>query len=297
MTTLQSLARELVAEVTVHGIAKATLEDLNAFAVRSVATERAYRQVVSLYLRWLRDQRIPLETVHTRGMMLEFLDDFAESHGQKAVDQARQGLQKTFAVSLPSVESVLETALRNRAYSFDELIRIIRHQTKANQLATLLCFDTGARAHECITLARRSDGAPSAHREWSPDRFAGHADIAVYLVTGKGGLSREVAVSAELSDALLKQRRAAPVAVCDREVNYQSWFSIGGGQALSSSFSRASQLALGWSRGLHGLRHSFARRRLATLHALFPPRHALQVLSQELGHFRTGVTLTYIAGR
>ena len=93
MTTLQSLARELVADVTAHGISKAALGKLNAFAVRSVATERAYRQVTVSYLKWLRDQRIPLASVHTRGMMMEFLDDHAESHGQKAVDQAVSSIQ------------------------------------------------------------------------------------------------------------------------------------------------------------------------------------------------------------
>jgi integrase len=297
MTTLPSLARELVADVTAHGLSKAALGELNKFAVRSVATERIYRQVVILYLRWLRDQRIPRDTVHTLGMMLEFLDDHAESHGQKAVDQARQALQKTFGVTLAPVESLVETVTRDRAYSFDELIRVLKFQTPKNRLATLLCFDAGLRAHECITFARRCDGSPSTHRHWSCDRFAGLHDTVIYLVTGKGGLSREVAVSIELSDALVKLRRPVPVPIRDREVNYLSSFAIGGGQALSSSFSRASENALGWSRGLHGLRHSYARRRLATLCKLFPPREALLILSQELGHFRPAVTLTYLVGR
>jgi integrase len=297
MNTIQLLARDLVAEVTAHGVSRVTLGELNALAVRSVATERAYRQVAVQYLRWLRDQRISLETVHTRGMLLEFLDDHAESHGQKAVDQARQALQKIFAVSLPPVESLIEIVVRDRAYSFDELARVIKRQTSRNQLASLLCFDAGLRAHECITLARRSSGSPSLHRDWSPNRFAGRDDVVIYLVTGKGGLTREVALSRELSDAVIEQERAGPIAVRDREVNYVSSFDIGGGQALSASFSRGSELELGWSRGLHGLRHSFARHRLATLRTLFPQREALLVLSQELGHFRPAVSLTYLGGR
>jgi integrase len=297
MATLPSLAREFVADVTAHGLSKADLGELNKFAVRSVSTERAYRQAVILYLRWLRDQRISRETVHTLGMMLEFLDDYAELHGQKSVDQARQALQKTFSVTLPRVESLVETVARDRAYSFDELAQVLEHQTPKNQVATLLCFDAGLRAHECITIARRCDGSPSSHREWSPGRFAGLTDIVIYLVTGKGGLSREVAVASEISEALLRLLRLTPVTVRDREVNYLSSFAIGGGQALSSSFSRASEVALGWSRGLHGLRHSYARRRLSTLCKLFPAREALLILSQELGHFRPAITLTYLAGR
>ncbi|WP_233874457.1 hypothetical protein [Paraburkholderia adhaesiva] len=297
MSTPQLLARELVADVAVHGQSKTALDDLNAWAVRSVGTERAYRQVVTTYLEWLRDQRIPLQTLHTRGMLMEFLDEYAESRGQKSVDQARQALQKTFAVTLPTVESLIKTAARDRTYTFDELTQVIKYQTHKNQLATLLCFDAGLRAHECITLAPRCDGSPSTHRDWSPERFAGLTDIVIYLVTGKGGLTREVAVSIELSDALQKLLRSAPVVIQDREVNYRSSFAIGGGQALSSSFSRASELAIGQSRGLHGLRHSFARRRLATLCTLFPPRDALLILSQELGHFRPSITLNYISGR
>jgi integrase len=297
LKTIQLLARDLVAEVTAHGVSKETASDLNALMVRSVGTERAYRLVIFQYLRWLRDLRIEINSVQTTDMMLEFLDDYSECHRQKSVDQARQALQKVFSVSLSLVESAIETVVYDRSYNFDELEQIIGHQTFANQLGSLLAFDAGLRAHECITIRRRDEGSPSDHREWSPLRFRGLTDFVIYLVVGKGGLTREIALSRELSDLLLTRERPTPIIVRDREVNYESWFDIGGGQALSQSFTRASKLALGWSSGLHGLRHSFARRRMATLLTLFPPREALLILSQELGHFRPAATLCYLGGR
>jgi integrase len=297
MNNIRSLARELVAQVTVHGVSRAALGELNSLAVRSIGTETAYRRVAVQYLRWVRDLRIPLETAHTRGMLIEFLDDYAEHHGQKAVDQARQGLQKIFAVKLPTIEGLIQHIVRDRVYRFEELSRIVRHQSSGNALASLLCFDASLRAHETITVAHRHTGSLSGHRDWSPNRFSGRTDVIVMLVTGKGGLIREVAVSRELWEALMKRERLTQVLVRDREIDYVSTFEVGGGQALSASFSRASKIALGWSHGLHGLRHSFARRRLATLLTLFPPREALLILSQELGHFRVAITLCYLGGR
>jgi hypothetical protein len=159
MNNIRSLARELVAQVTVHGVSRAALGELNSLAVRSIGTERAYRRVAVQYLRWVRDLRIPLETVHTRGMLMEFLDDYAEYHGQKAVDQARQGLQKIFAVKLPTIGSLIQHIVRDRVYSFEELTRIVRHQTSGSALASLLCFDASLRAHETITVAHRHAGS------------------------------------------------------------------------------------------------------------------------------------------
>jgi integrase len=138
---------------------------------------------------------------------------------------------------------------------------------------------------------------PSPHRTWSKERFLGRTDYEVFLVIGKGGLKREVAISQELAEELRKRKRLQPVVIRDREINHVSYFDIGGGQALSASFSRASKLSLGWSRGLHGLRHSFAQNRLRTLIELLGPQRALQILSEELGHFRSEISLAYLVGR
>lgn len=295
---IRRLSRDAASSIALHGASKSELGDLNSIAVRSISTELAYRDAHLAYLRWCSDHRLALDEVHTRGMMLEFLDDYAELHAQKSVNKAIKALEKIFSVHLPQFESGIATYARGRAYSFDEVGRVASRQSTKNGLASLLCYDAGLRAHECFTLRRPARGeGPSSHRIWLADRFAGRTDFDVYLVTGKGGLTREVAISQELSEELQKHSRAKLITVRDREVDYVSQFDIGGGHALSSSFSRISTLEFGYSNGLHGARHSFAQNRLVELIKVLGPRRALEVLAQELGHFRSSISLAYLIGR
>jgi integrase len=292
-------ARETIAGIAVHGASKQSLIELGLekIAIRSVGTERAYRDAYTSYLQWLIANRIALDDAGLRPFMLEFLDEFVEEHAQKSVNQAKNMLEKVFSVSLPKFESCLQPAFQGRAYGFDHVEKLIALPTPPNKLSILLCYDGGLRAHECITLCERSMAEPSRHRAWSDGRFSGRADYVVFLVTGKGGLIREVALSDPLARELRKHMRPHPIVIRDREVEYTSYFDIGGGQALSASFTRASQLTLGWSRGLHGLRHSFAHNRMRTLIPLVGAQRALQILSEELGHFRPEICLAYLVGR
>lgn len=298
MTGIELLARQLVSNVAIHGMPRSGLGQLTKLVVRSVGTERTYRGLVAQYLNWLVDWRIPVDgVVHTRELLVEFLEYFSETHDQKQVNTAQRALSIVFGAKLPHVESLVQVMARDRAYSFGEVAAIARRQSPRNGLATLLAYDSGLRAHECLTIAPLESGKASAHRTWREERFAGREDVRIYLVTGKGGLTREVAVSSELASALESRRHPDPVLVRDREVDYLQWYAIGGGQAASASFTRASQLALGFSSGLHGARHSFARRRIDELCARFTPSEALETLSNELGHFRIDVTLVYLVGR
>ena len=116
-----------------------------------------------------------------------------------------------------------------------------------------------------------------------------------YTVTGKGGLVREVSIPAELAPRLEALRLEQPRAVTDRGVFYQQHYAIAGGDAWSASVTRASQRALGWSTGAHGLRHSFAQERMRELqHAGLSRDIALETVSQEMGHFRSEITETYL---
>lgn len=81
----------------------------------------------------------------------------------------------------------------------------------------------------------------------------------------------------------------------DRGILYQQRYAIGGGQALSQSFSTASRAALGFSNGIHGVRHSYAQQRHYEAQLLLgDPERALRVVSQELGHFRPQITEVYL---
>ena len=58
---------------------------------------------------------------------------------------------------------------------------------------------------------------------------------------------------------------------------------------------RASTTVLGWSKGGHGLRHSYAQDRVMELQTLrLSQEAAKEVVSQELGHFRPEITDTYL---
>jgi integrase len=78
-----------------------------------------------------------------------------------------------------------------------------------------------------------------------------------YLVTGKGGLRRYVAIPTALATIIEALRLTEPRKVRDREIYYQMHYDLGFGKALSQCFSRASIKHLGRSTGLHGLRHSY----------------------------------------
>ena len=91
------------------------------------------------------------------------------------------------------------------------------------------------------------------------------------------------------------RRLDEPVRVIDRGIFYLKHYELGFGQALSQSFTRASQKILGYSNGLHGLRHSYAQERMQTLlkHQT-DYESAKRIVSQELGHFRPAITNCYL---
>ncbi|MDF5425801.1 site-specific integrase, partial [Vibrio parahaemolyticus] len=49
-----------------------------------------------------------------------------------------------------------------------------------------------------------------------------------------------------------------------------------------------------WSTGAHGLRHSYAQERMSELQKNMTYEKALEVVSQEMGHFRPDITEVYL---
>lgn len=98
-----------------------------------------------------------------------------------------------------------------------------------------------------------------------------------------------------MAERLEQTRLAIPKAIKDRNVNHLQRYQIGGGHQWSRSFHAASNRALGWSRGAHGVRHSYAQQRMTELQNQGLTRlDALEIVSQEMGHFRPEITLTYL---
>ena len=112
---------------------------------------------------------------------------------------------------------------------------------------------------------------------------------------GKGGLVREVEIPNELVILLESHRLDTAIVIRDRGVNYETYYDLSAGKALSQAFSRASQKMLNWTTGLHGTRHSYAQNRLFRLLDIgISYDGALKIISEELGHFRPSITLCYL---
>ena len=230
-----------------------------------------------------------------------YLRSRAGDLGQKALDGQRLALQK-YLVQVRGflsegrrfqvVHSLKPTHREGRAYARHQVPMVAARQNARNALATLVAYAAGLRAHELLTLARPDERPPDV-RPARRAKFDGRAGTD-YTVVGKGGLVRLVRIPDDLAARLEERRLDEAVRVTDREIRYLSRYDIGGGEAWSRSFSRASTSALGWSRGAHGLRHSYAQERMAELQRVLRYDDALEVVSQELGHFRPGITREYL---
>lgn len=232
----------------------------------------------------------------TAGQAQEYLEHRAGGGiGQKQLDADRNALEfVTGADSLERVKAITESKLSSRFYTPEQVGFVQQSQGGPNALSTRIAYEAGLRAHELLTLRRAGEERVSLHRTWRPERFAGREGVR-YVVTGKGGLRREVLLSRETSERLEERRLDSPREVMDRGIRYSQAYDINGGNRWSVSFSAASERALGWSTGAHGLRHSYAQERMVELAARgFDYYVARDILSQELGHFRGEIVETYL---
>lgn len=263
--------------------------------ISSIGAQRSYHSAISLYLMWREANGLPTNEQDKRSDIEGFLSEIAEQFMQKTIDQYLSALAIVFKKKLPYIKSEISENNEPRNYYLSELLVIIRHLDERNALAILLCYFSGLRAHEVATIKSLSEAKKSNTRKWSNDRFKDIDNYQLYLVVGKGGLIREVAIPSELKEFIENRRYDTPKKVKDRSINYLTNYDLGFGKALSESFSRASLKHLGWSTGLHGLRHSYAQNRLYRLISSdIPFNDALKVVSEELGHFRPSITLCYL---
>lgn len=230
----------------------------------------------------------------TQETALHYLELRGQSISQKTLNQERQAMQRCLGITLPVVKSELTQVLKSRAYSTMQVDLITNAQSTTYQLATRIATATGLRAHELLTLRRKFEQAPSSHRTWLKTRFFGRTGE-IYTVKGKGGLIREVLILESLAEQLEQHRLASPRIIEDRKIHYRQYYAMGGGHYWSNSFSAASKCELGWSHGAHGLRHSYAQTRMDELQQQgFLYHEALEIVSQEMGHFRSSITEVYL---
>ena len=269
--------------------------------IHSVGTARVYESALTGAARWMQEQgdRSGVWRMTTEQAQA-YLAERAGEVGQKTLDLDRQALR-----ILPNIEKLERTtsvaerqpglAEQSRTYTPDQRELVRDELSERAQLAAEIVHAGGLRAHELLTLRPAAEQPASGHRQWSADRFTGREDHARYTVNGKGGLIREVAIPAALAERLEALRLDTPRDVADRGVNYQTHYSILAGQALSSAWSAASSQALGWSAGIHGLRHNYAQERMSELQSRGQSyTTALATVSQEMGHFRPDITEVYL---
>lgn len=183
---------------------------------------------------------------------------------------------------------------RDRAYTNEQLHAILKHLSPQAQLSVLLAYNAGLRAEELLTLQRRDEANPSTSRSWNKERFLGREVGTRYIVTGKNGLKREVMIENKLAKMLESLRYDSPKLIYDRKQPFMINYDVLGGKRFSDAFSKASKKALGWSHGAHGLRFSYAQRRIDDELIHLPYQDAKLIVSQELGHFREEITERYI---
>ena len=263
-------------------------------AIRSIGTQRTYADCLKVYLDWLIIDEIPSDNASKMSNVQLFLDERSGDYVQSTLNKYRMALQKYCNKDLPFVQSVKDWQKAARAYSDDAFKLLIKDAPVQVKLALKICFYAGLRAKEIASLERDGEAFPTRTREWSHQLFEGMSNYVVYLVTGKGGLKRRVAIPEFLVGELEEARVSDPVKKVDRGVFYYPKYNLLFGQALSNKFSRLSKKVLGLSTGLHGLRHSYAQRRIFVELAHLNPLEAMLIVSQEMGHFRPEIIKTYL---
>lgn len=280
----------------------AAIEMFKTGRIASLGTSRGYEDSLKLAGDWMKGTGGGALTELSIKRAKQYLAERAKTVSQSTLDKDRHALQALLQHTgklrddqrLPVMKSHQQTALESRNYTPSQIAEIINHMRPHNALATEIAHAAGLRAHEFITIARRDERSPDK-READPQKFCGSENHTRYVVTGKGGLTREVSLPNDLAKRLEAVRLPAPEPRRDRKIMYVSQYKIGGGQALSMAFTRASRAALGFSNGLHGTRHSYAQNRHREAQRLLgDPTRAKKVVSQEIGHFRADITDVYL---
>ncbi|MGB8331424.1 MAG: hypothetical protein WCE62_14960 [Polyangiales bacterium] len=279
------------------------MKALQGHHLKAVGTVRNYEQALTRVAEYVKAERLPhgLRGL-TPAQALSYLEKRGQDVGQKTLDMERQAIQSMFHhvtgqlapdERLTVVKSAHQQVLTSRGYTPAQIHLIVDAQTTRNALATELAYAAGLRAHELYTLQPAHE-RPAHVRPALDSKWQGR-DGVLYTVHGKGGLVRHVLIPLPLAERLKTHRLATPQSVTDRGIHYQQHYAINGGHRWSSAFTSASQRVLGWSAGAHGLRHTYAQERMHELQRQGLTRiHALETVSQEMGHFRPDITETYL---
>lgn len=295
MQNTESINNKATVKLLKKGMPKNKLKTVDAHVIESQGTQRGYLACLSLYRSWCITNEVPKGEQSSLKYLKIYLEDKSEVYQQKTLCQHRMALNFGYHKKLKFVKSELQTIVAARDYKFCEILEIIKNISAKNALAILLCYYSGLRAHELCTLQRQDEDRRSSTRTWFDSLFDMEDEFVIFIVTGKGGLRRYVAIPIELCEIIESRRFTVPRKVTDRGIYYYMNYNLGFGKALSQCFSRASIKQLGWSTGLHGTRHSYAKNRIKKLlDCHYTLDQAKLIVSQELGHFRPEIVNCYL---
>jgi len=243
---------------------------------------------------WLAEKGITVElSTVTRWLQRQLREGQTKQEGQ-TVEAIKSTVSKSKARKPGQPKAGKRLSEVSRLYSNEQIALIVAKQSPHNGLATEIARAAGLRAPELLTLQSIQHHAPD-ERPAHALKFVGILNETIgYTVCSKGGQFREVRIPIALARRLEATRLEEPISVTDRGVTYQQHYRLGGGQPWSKSFGAASQAALGWTKGAHGLRHCYAQERLRTVQRHLRFAEAMLVVSQELDHARPDRTKTYL---
>ena len=284
-----------MAKVSFRSAASQAQHAVRELDLQSQGTERNYEQALKGCSEFLKENRMGDLRGLDSDKALAYLEARSQEVGQKTLDMDRQAMQSVLGEKLAVVKSEIDSAQTSRAYTHEQAQLVAGAQSDKHSLATQIAENAGLRAHELLTIRPADERPADTHREYRDDRFAGREDVQIYTVEGKGGLCREVALDRALAEKLEERRLDESKTIYDRGIGYQQHYDLGGGKQWSDSFSKAAERELGWSQGAHGLRHEYAQERMNTLQENgYNYQEALEVVSQEMGHFRPEITEVYL---
>lgn len=269
--------------------------------IASIGTVRNYEERLAIVAKYVNAEfQCGLRDL-TINQALQYLTDRATEVGQKTLDMERQSIQSMMqnvtdklkpTEKLDVIKSEQQQILTSRSYTKEQTKMIYQAQNERNALATEISHAAGLRAHELNTLLPIEERKPDPRPELK-EKFSGRTGDH-YTVKGKGGLIREVQIPKYLAARLEERRFKSPQKITDRGINYTQHYDISSGKKWSNSFNAASNRKLNWSAGGHGLRHSYAQERMNELQKFITYEKALEVVSQEMGHFRPEITKVYL---
>jgi integrase len=298
---MAKFAKNVDAKAVASKQAANVMKQIQGKEISSVGTVRNYENSLSKVAEYAnRELNCGLKEISPE-QAHQYLTDRSVEVGQKTLDMERQAIQSMMHhvsnklasdEKLNVIKSESQQVLTSRSYTQEQVSMVANAQNERNALATEIAHAAGLRAHELHTIQRiderRPDDRPALENKFS------QRDGVRYTVEGKGGLVREVQIPQHLSERLEQHRLDTPKEIVDRGINYTTQYDIAGGKNWSNSFSSASNRSLNWSSGAHGLRHSYAQERMNELQQHMTRNQALEVVSQEMGHFRPEITEVYL---